>query len=152
MQRSFDVLVVEDDPLVLMNYIDILEEAGFHAIPAESMGQGRRELARRDFSLLICDHDLGDGKGITLISMLEEAERELPVIYLSAALSSVLKEIEKHNIVKLVLSKPVSPEQLLESVKDTVAASETNSDDDRYPELVGRDEREFLLDAFKNIK
>ena len=84
-----------------------------------------------------------------LVSMLEEADRDVPVIYLSAALSSVLREIEKHSIVKQVLSKPVTPEQLLECVKNTVAGPEPDSMDDRYPELIGRDEREFLLNALK---
>lgn len=151
MPKYIDILVVEDDPLVSMNYVDILEDAGFNVLSAGSLAQGRRELSIKDFSLIICDHDLGDGKGTTLVAELKNSGRNIPVIYLSAALSSVLRQIAELPLVKKVISKPVLPQDLLDSVNALVADVSLNRRSDKYQGLISEDERDTLLDVFKNI-
>ncbi len=146
-----DILLVDDDPLVLMNYLDIFEEAGFNAIGADSLAQAWRELSGRNFDLVVSDHDLGDGKGTVLIQRLQESGRDIPVIYLSAAIPSVLEEVGRLPLVKKVLTKPVSPEVLLEAVKAFIPAKE-ELHRDSYPQAIGREERDLLLNLFNSIE
>lgn len=137
-----DILVIDDDPLVLMNYTDILEDAGFNPITADTLGQAWSILCHRNFELIICDHDLTDGKGIELIKKLEKKTTSTPVIYLSAAIPAVLEMVKQHSIVKKVLTKPVDNATLIASINDY----KTASDEVKYPRLVGLDERRMLLD------
>lgn len=137
-----NILIIDDDPLVLMNYSDILEDAGYTPTPVSSSAQAWNTLKDRNFELIICDHDLGDGKGMDLIKKLIDAGRFIPVLYLSAALPQVLEEIANLPPVKKVLTKPVSREVLLESVKEF--KSEVATED--FHKCIGMDERKMLLE------
>jgi DNA-binding NtrC family response regulator len=139
------ILIVDDDPLVQMNHSDLLEDAGFSPVGADSIQQAWNILQSRKFDLIICDHDLTDGKGAELLRNAVKAGIATPTVYLSAAQASVLAEVEKIPIVKEVLVKPVDKERLLESVNKNLDAS---SSEDKYPHLIGDEERQILL---KNI-
>lgn len=137
-----DILIVDDEMLVLMNYSDILEDAGFNVTTTSSLAQGCNMLLSRDFNLIICDHDLTDGKGSELLRKLADSGRSIPVIYLSAATASILEEVKKFQQVKLILSKPVDKEILVSSVKNFIK----NLEFDNFPKLIGNEERNMLLD------
>lgn len=146
MTHTLDILVVEDDPLVQMNYLDLFAEAGFNATGASSLAQGLREIAARRFNLIICDHDLGDGKGLTLVRQVAAADHPTPIIYLTAATVAVLHEAEAMKPVKKVLSKPVPPEKLLEVIRELGAGNIMS--DAHYPNTISADEREHLFRIF----
>ena len=76
------ILIIDDDPLVLMNNSDILEDAGYTPTAASNSVQAWNTLKDRDFELIICDHDLGDGKGIDLIKKIIGSGKNIPVLYL----------------------------------------------------------------------
>jgi|GEM_PF-2167669 len=142
------ILVVDDDPLVQMNYLDILSEAGFDVTGAGSLAQARRELAGgRRFDLLVCDHDLGDGKGLDLVVQLTSLSNPPPVIYLSAALPDVLAQAAALAPVKKVLSKPVEPAYLLDVVRQFTAEL-APVPESSYPSVISREERNLLLRIF----
>lgn len=145
MAASLDILVVEDDPLVQMNYLDMLGDAGFNAVGASSLSQGLRQIAARRFNLIVCDHDLGDGKGLTLVSWLANDADPVPVIYLTAAIAAVRREAAGMTPVKQVLSKPVTPEQLLAAVRNQCSPQ---TDGAHYPSNVSIEERELLFQIF----
>ena len=142
-ENKGDILVVDDDPLVLMNYVDILSDAGFNCTGAENIVQAWNTLKVRWFELMICDNDLPDGKGTDLIGKMNEAGMNIPVIYLSAALNSQLEKIFDLENVKKVLTKPASPALILESVMEFKLEPEAGV---RYPKLIGDDERKMLLE------
>jgi DNA-binding response OmpR family regulator len=144
-QKFADILVVDDDPLVLMNYCDILEDNGFNPLGAENLIQAFNRLDSRTFDLVVCDHDLTDGKGVELVEKIVSSGRDENVIYLSAAPPAVLQKISRMSPVKKVLSKPASPESLLEAVNEF---REVRGIPDSYPRLIGDDEREMLLGDF----
>lgn len=142
MSNQGDILIIDDDPLVLMNYSDILEEAGYNPVTAASLAQGWSQMSNRSFDLIICDHDLPDGKGLDLINKMLQHNKIQPVIYLSAALPAVLNEVKKMQPVKQVLTKPIDNDTLIEAVN----ASKELISGQNYPRLVGLDERRMLLD------
>jgi two-component system response regulator (stage 0 sporulation protein F) len=124
-----------------MNYADLLEDSGFNPSTAGACAQGWNLLRSLSFDLVVCDHDLGDGKGIDIIKKMEQEGINTPVIYLSAASTGLLEEVRRMPLVKQVLAKPVSKEELLESVKNYLEESEVDS----YPKLINNEERRMLL-------
>jgi len=144
LETKGNVLVVDDDPLVRMNYADLLEDEHYGVTEADSFIQGFNAVQGRDFDLIICDHDLGDGKGIDIIKDLIARGKDIPVIYLSGAQMQVLDEVGQLSIVRAVLAKPVSEQQVLEAVEEHISVN----DYDAYPKLIGDDERNQLLNNF----
>lgn len=142
-ENQGDILIVDDDPLVLMNYVDILSDAGYNCTGTANISQAWNTLRARSFELMICDNDLPDGKGIDLIEKMNAAGMKIPVIYLSAALNSYLEKIFGLENVKKVLTKPAEPGLILESVREFKSEPEREI---RYPRLIGDDERKMLLE------
>lgn len=151
MLSSGDILVVDDDPLVAFNHTDILIDAGYNAMTANSLSQAWNAVSIRSFDLIICDHDLGDGKGLELLSRMVTAGKRYNVIYLSAALPEVLSLASKCELVRNVLTKPVDRETLLNVVSKLLHAADVPETRDEYPKLIGIDEREFLLDSLSKL-
>lgn len=138
-----NILIIDDDPLVLMNYADILEDAGYTPITASTLEQAWNMLQSRGFDLIVCDHDLNDGKGIELIRKMNAAGKDYPVIYLSAALPEILNEAATLQSVKKILTKPVGKENLIEAIK---LLKTDRREETVYPKLIGTEERRMLLD------
>ncbi len=139
------VLIVDDDPLVAMNHSDMLEDAGCQAIRAESVATAFNIVKSRPFDAIVLDHDLGDGKGWDLLRLMREASLSAPVVYLSAAVAATLDKAASLPEVKCVLSKPVSKEALTGALAEMLKGAEKAPE--RYPRLVGDEEREMLLGA-----
>lgn len=140
------VIVVDDDPLVLMNNSDILDDAGYVTSQASCIEQAWSMVRSRRFDIMLCDHDLTDGKGLTLIRRMSDAGINIPVIYLSAATPSVLEEVARESLVKKVLTKPVD-RNALHAAAAALEPHAPSAGEDRYPRLVGEDERRKLLDS-----
>ena len=111
------VLLVDDDALISINEKAQIEEAGFHCDHSKTVKKAWSLLNRNNYNLIILDHDLQDGKGIHLIKSMLRDKITVPIIYISAAQATVLREIEKIELVKAVLRKPVSLDTLLTKVK-----------------------------------
>lgn len=142
MSGAGTILIVDDDPLVLMNHADLLEEAGFAVTTAETLSVAKGLVGARRFDLVICDHDLSDGKGEELVVLLERDRPDTAVIYLSAAQSNVLERIGERAVVREALAKPVDGGTLLESVNRHL---EVMVGEAVFHRLVGDDERLMLL-------
>ena len=143
-----NVLIIDDDPLVLMNYADILEDAGYTPITASGTKQAWNIIQSRAFDLIVCDHDLADGKGIDLIKKMNAAGKNYPVIYLSAAQPEILSEAASLQSVKKVLTKPVGKEILIDTLS---RFKKDEAGEIIYPKLIGTEERRMLLDdTFKD--
>jgi len=136
------VLLVEDNPVLGFNQQDFLENAGYRCFLAETVRRAWRIIQCQPVGLLLCDHDLPDGKGVTLIERLRAGKLDLPVLYLTAAGERHLpQKVREFSCVKEILTKPVTPEKLLKEVKTWMDASTAKT----YPRLVGEDERRLLL-------
>jgi len=139
------VLILDDDILVAMNNKDTLEGLGYKCRLAHKVQDAYHFLNHFEYCLLLCDHDLPDGKGLNLIKKLSAKNSELPVIYLSAAPPSVLKEAKNYTQIKKILSKPLSAKKLI------CAVEELNLPDIyKRQRLIGSEERQMLLEVHKN--
>jgi PAS domain S-box-containing protein len=101
--RLLRVLVVDDDPLVLMNTSAMLEDLGHAVVEATSGEQALRILHRSErIDLVITDQMMPGMTGLQLIEEIASAYAELPVILASGY--SDLPGIER--VGPLRLSKP----------------------------------------------
>ena len=77
------VLVVEDQPLLLLDLIDQLADFGLEAVPAGSARTAAR-LLTTDIDALVTDIELGDGPdGLCLARLAAEARPDLPIVVVS---------------------------------------------------------------------
>jgi len=79
-----------------------------------------------------------------LLKALIDQGMDMPVIYLSGALPSVLEEVAKLSTVRKVLAKPVPEDVILNTVEEFISIQDV----DKYPRLIGDDERDQLLNNF----
>ena len=142
-----NILIVEDEALVAANYSDHLEPLGYHCRIVNNVAQALTIIKMESFNLLICDHDLPDGKGIDLITALRNLGWKTPVCYLSAAQNTVLKEIQDLAEISVVLSKPVDKEDLCKAVEENALDEIPNQ-----PSCINTKEREMLSKVFPFCK
>lgn len=88
MDATRTLLLVEDDPLVRMTLAEVLAEAGFAVLEAES-AEAALDLvaARDDLALLLTDINLPGADGFALARAARRLRPQLPVVYASGRLS-----------------------------------------------------------------
>ncbi|MBI4178848.1 response regulator [bacterium] len=78
------VLHVEDDEDLFILIRGLLEPEGLRVTWSSNLGSARRELSGGAFDLVLLDHVLPDGNGLSFIEEIAWAAPEVPVIVLSA--------------------------------------------------------------------
>lgn len=116
------VLLVDDEPLILMVLEDTLRDAGFDVLAKVDAAGAIKELAERPghFTAVVTDvHMPGELNGIDLVAHVRETHATLPVV-VSTARPDVLTPgwIESHRAT--VLGKPYRPETLVKIVQRLV--------------------------------
>jgi len=112
MSTQLRVLAVDDDPLVLMNTVDMLEDLGHIVVAAMSARQALEQVKATTFDLVISDHAMPHVTGAQLIKELRVLRPELPTI-----LATGYAELpEGASIDVLRLRKPYSQSELAEAV------------------------------------
>jgi len=87
MSTALRILVVEDQPLLLLDLADQLAECGHHALTAGSARTAAR-LLDTDIDALVTDIELGDGPdGLALARLAAQARPDLPIVVVSAGVS-----------------------------------------------------------------
>jgi len=136
------LLIVDDNQLITLNQANILEDLNYLCLTAENIKKAWNLLNTRKFGLILCDHDLPDGKGTVFIEKISEAGINIPILYISAAVPSILEEVRNFPNVKDVLIKPASEESLIKAVNKHFLQSEEKL----FPRLIGFDERNSILE------
>jgi len=118
--KARTVLVIEDDDAVSALLVDLLNERGYHAIPAYD-GRTALSLARRLKPHLIT-LDLAvpgiDGAGVLQRLKADPGTRDIPVVVISA-FTQILPAGERKKLAYL-LGKPFDVSEVLEVVQATV--------------------------------
>ena len=74
------ILAVDDDPLILMNIVDMLEDLGHSVIEASSAKRALEELGKAKFDLMVTDHAMPHMTGAQLIKEAQARWPDLRVI------------------------------------------------------------------------
>lgn len=114
------ILLVEDDAEVRLLVEHVLLDAGYDVDACETFEAGSQLLERCDYDLVIADGRLRDGTGMRLA---DEAQAcGVPALIITGY-AFVLQELTAKRSNYDVLLKPISPDELLASVKNALMPS-----------------------------
>ncbi|MGA7809756.1 response regulator [Bradyrhizobium sp.] len=84
------VLVVEDEPLLRMNTVDMVEEAGFEAVGAANAKQAMTLLHDRDdIQIILSDIDMPPGMdGMDLVAIVRDRWPPIEIILVSGQIAA----------------------------------------------------------------
>jgi len=116
MKRKSHILVVDDEPNVLVTYRLILQQQGYEVSAALSSQEARQSLMERDIDLLLCDLSLErQENGFDVIDFARQREPLLPTVLLTGyATPEAIERAEELGIP--VLFKPIDINELLQTI------------------------------------
>lgn len=110
------ILVVDDEPDMLLTLSDLLGQAGFEVDTAPTGAQMREAMSRKNYSLLLLDLRLRSEDGMTLARELRQSSN-LPIIMISGASDETDRILLLELAADDFLVKPFSPRDLLARVR-----------------------------------
>ena len=122
------ILLVEDEPLVMLVAQDALEAGGFVVVPAQLSSEALTILDSRsaDLAGLVIDIRLrGDSNGWDIARRARELRVDLPVVYTTGGSAADWPAQGVPNSV--VVQKPYAGAQLLTAISTLITAADTNS-------------------------
>ncbi|MEE5040108.1 response regulator transcription factor [Pseudomonas alliivorans] len=123
---SLKILVVDDQPLVVEELCEYLENSGYHCVPCLSSAQAMEQFNRDDsIGIVLCDLDMPGMNGIEMVEAMKRAGGRK---HLFEAIMLTGKA-EKKDVIKALRAgiadyyqKPVNLEEVLEGVQLQVEA------------------------------
>jgi CheY-like chemotaxis protein len=120
-QRRLVVLVVEDEPLMLVDAVDLITEAGFEAIGVKNADEAIRVLeSRDDIRIVFTDVNMpGSMDGIRLAHAVRNRWPPIEIIVTSGlTLANVQELLPERGI---FFPKPYTPAQVVNALKRLAA-------------------------------
>lgn len=121
------ILLVEDEPFVLLVAQDALQAGGYAVVPAQAASDALNVLDTRidELSGLITDIRLpGGSNGWEIARHARELKPDLPVVYVTA--DSAADWTSKGVPHSVVVQKPYAGAQLLTAISTLITAADTN--------------------------
>jgi DNA-binding response OmpR family regulator len=116
---SCRVLVVEDDPDIVMVIRLILEPAGYTMEVATTLAEAHARLSHFPApQVVIVDRRLPDGDGLEFVRALKARRPEVRVLVLSAVVSALDFRAAHHAGATRVMDKPFEPDELEAAVEE----------------------------------
>jgi DNA-binding NtrC family response regulator len=114
------ILVVDDEGIVLESCNRVLESEGFEVISVKSADEALASIAHNQPSLLLIDVKMPVHDGIYLMKELKARGNDVPIIVMSGY--STRETIEEADLMgaSRFLSKPFTPDELLETVREVI--------------------------------
>lgn len=116
------VIVVDDEPFILMMIEDKLKKAGIEVITLRESRNALQVIKKEKPDLIILDWMMPELSGIELCRMVKtDAEiKEIPVYLLTAKGQDADKQLGLQCGASLYITKPFSPKALLEIVNEAI--------------------------------
>ncbi|MGZ4812179.1 MAG: response regulator [Terriglobales bacterium] len=110
------ILVVDDEPSVLLTYSMILRQSGYDVTGVATAREAKVALAEQPFDVLICDLALeGSRSGIEVLEFARARHSKIPAILLTGyATRDLADEAERKRFT--LLFKPIEVKDLLETI------------------------------------
>jgi PAS domain S-box-containing protein len=111
------ILVIEDEPLLAMDMVAMLSDAGFQAVgPASSLAEAMQVAVKRDFDAVVLDANLGGKPVDELASLLTRAN--IPFAFVTGY---GREGLPKAFASALMLAKPFSAAAFIETVRKLIS-------------------------------
>ena len=116
MTPTSHILVVDDEPNVLLTYRLILQQQGYGVVAAISSEEARAAICDRQIDLLLCDLSLEKQEsGFDVVDFARRKDPLMPVVLLTGyATSEAVERAQQLGIP--VLFKPIDIKELLETI------------------------------------
>lgn len=128
MKEQWDVLVVDDEPVVREGIRRVLEAAGMHVAVAEDAESAVVHPAASECRLALCDLMLPDQSGIQVLRSLRKARPGLPVVMITGYATTENHELALEAGATDFLAKPFEESELLEAVRRALGVEEFPSE------------------------
>ncbi len=116
MERKFRILVVDDEPNVLVTYRLILQQQGYEVGAVLSSDEARRALSEKSIDLLLCDLSLEKQEsGFDVVEFARCQNPDLPTVLLTGYATPEANEHAEELGIP-VLFKPIDIKELLETI------------------------------------
>ncbi len=119
---AFRILVVDDEKAVREYFHLILQEAGFQVWLASDGEEALARMRERPFHLVLMDLVMPDREGLETIETVRRDYPEVRIVAVSGAFGGKFLKVAQALGADGILMKPVSPEQLLETVRRMAAS------------------------------
>ena len=119
-QRRLKVLVVDDQRLIVDTIVEILEGAGFEAIPVYDPWEALDAAARSQPDYLLTDVLMPRMNGVELAIAIRKMYPTVKILLFSgqAGISEILLEAQKRGYQFELIPKPIHPLKLVERLKE----------------------------------
>jgi DNA-binding NtrC family response regulator len=118
MKRKSHILVVDDEPNVLVTYRLILQQQGYEVSAALSSEEARQALTEHDIDLLLCDLSLEKQEnGFDVIEFARRKHPELPTVLLTGYATPEANDRADELGIPM-LFKPIDIKQLLQTISE----------------------------------
>lgn len=116
------ILVVDDDELVLIALNELLTPEGYEVHTVSGGAEALERIEKYGYDLLVLDIIMPEMDGFALCKRIREREnyREAPIVFLTAKSREEDRARGIDAGANLFLSKPISPDKLLEIILDTI--------------------------------
>ena len=116
------ILVVDDDELVRIALNELLKPEGYGVHLVAGGAEALEKLDQNGYDLLMLDIIMPEMDGFELCRKIREREdyRETPIVFLTAKSRDEDRDEGIEAGANLFLSKPISPDKLLQIVSDTI--------------------------------
>ena len=120
MQSKCHILVVDDEPHVLVTYQLILQQQGYEVSAALSAEEARKMLLERKIDLLLCDLSLEKQEnGFDVIEFARQIDPGMPTLLLTGYATQEANERADESGIP-VLFKPIDIKELLQTITRTI--------------------------------
>lgn len=150
-QRSRQILVIDDDPMVREMVTDVLDDSGFKCIAVGSAEEAGDILSSEDISLMVVDLGLPGMDGLTFTRNIK-ASSDMGIIILSGRGDTMEKIIGLEVGADDYLGKPFEPRELVARVRSILRRTAPDTPPSTDTASVSTDTYMFLgmiLDANK---
>ena len=114
------VLVVDDEIHIIHVVAIKLRNNGYEVVTADNGAEAFEAALKEKPDIVVTDFQMPVMTGLELIEKLRQCEqtKDMPVIMLTARSFAISKEQQESLQITACLSKPFSPRELLENIKD----------------------------------
>ena len=117
------VLVVDDDPVVGKSFERVLTGKGYAVITAENGEEALRKLSEEKYDLVYTDIRMPGMSGLEVAEEVKARKPWTPVVIITGYGTEAAESRAKAAGVSGFIHKPLSPEMIEDSVRDTLAAT-----------------------------
>ncbi len=113
------ILVVDDDPTILLVCRTVLESGGYQVFTASTASEGLRQAGTEGPDLVILDIMMEEvDSGFQAAQELQRTQPDLPILMLSSIAGASAQVFDTSSLpVKQLVDKPIQPDQLLRRVQ-----------------------------------